>query len=224
MRILLIEDNEVLSDTIKQYLTHKYDIEQEFTGEGGYLLAKRDIYDLIILDLMLPEMSGYEVLRRLRSEKINTPVIILTAKGEIEDKLKGFNYGADDYIVKPFESKELLARIEAVIRRSKNSQDDRVLVFKDMILNIENRSVKINEEEVNIQGKQFDMLEYLMGFRDTIITKEQMFDKIWGFQSETTANVVEVYASSLRKALKEYDYDKYIKTVRGVGYILSEKG
>ncbi len=222
MRILLIEDNEVLSDTIKQYLESKYDVEQEYSGEDGYLLAKRGIYDLIILDLMLPEMSGYDVLKKLREENIDTPVIILTAKGELEDKLKGFKYGADDYIVKPFESKELMARIEAVIRRTKGGYDDGILSFKDLVLDTGKRSVTINGQEVILQGKQFDMLEYLIGFKDTIITKEQIFDKIWGFQSETTANVVEVYASGLRKTLKEFDYDKYIKTIRGVGYILSE--
>lgn len=223
MRILLIEDNKILSDTIKQYISYKYDIEQSYSGAEGYLMARRNIFDLIILDLMLPEMSGYEVLKKIREEGIKTPVIILTAKGELEDKLKGFKYGADDYIVKPFESKELLARIEAVIRRSKNSHDDRILKFKDMTLNLETRIVTINSEKIYLQGKQFDMLEYLIGFKDTIITKEQIFDKIWGFQSETTANVVEVYASSLRKSLKEFGYDKYIKTVRGVGYMLSEK-
>ena len=195
---------------------------QEHSGSGGYLLARRNIYDIIILDLMLPEMSGYDVLKKLREENIFTPVLILTAKDGLEDKLKGFNYGADDYLVKPFESKELLARLEAIIRRSKNNYRPNILKFKDMIMNLDTRQVTINQREVILLGKQFDMLEYLIGYKDTIITKEQIFDKIWGFNSETTTNVVEVYASGLRKALKDYGYDKYIKTIRGVGYILSE--
>lgn len=224
MRILLVEDDEILSDTIKEFLVKKYEVEQEYSGEDAYLIARSNIYDLIVLDLMLPEMSGYEVLRRLRAEKINTPVLILTAKDGLDDKLKGFDYGADDYLAKPFESKELLARIEAILRRSKKSMDSNILQFKDLILNLETRQVKVGEEEITLLGKQFDMLEYLLGFKDTIITKEQIFDKIWGFNSETTANVVEVYASGIRKALKKSGYDKYIKTIRGVGYMLTERG
>ena len=224
MRILLVEDDEILSDTIKEFIVKKYEVEQEYSGQDAYLIARSNIYDLIILDLMLPEMSGYEVLRRLRAEKINTPVLILTAKDGLDDKLKGFDYGADDYLAKPFESKELLARIEAILRRSKKSMDSNILKFKDLTLNLETRQVKVGEEEIMLLGKQFDMLEYLLGFKDTIITKEQIFDKIWGFNSETTANVVEVYASGIRKALKKSGYDKYIKTIRGVGYMLTERG
>lgn len=222
MKILLIEDDRILSDTIKQCLNFQYEIEQEYSGECGYLLARRNIYDLIILDLMLPEMTGYDILKKLRGEEIYTPVLILTAKDSLEDKLKGFEYGADDYLVKPFESKELLARIDAIIRRTKKSYSSRTLEFKNLKLDLERRQVTIDEKEVPLQGKQFDILEYLIGFKGTIITKEQIFDKIWGFQSETTTNVVEVYASGLRKTLKKYGYDKYIKTVRGVGYMLSE--
>ena len=171
---------------------------------------------------MLPEMSGYEVLNNLRKEKVYTPVLILTAKDGLEDKLKGFQYGADDYLVKPFESKELLARIEAIMRRTKQNYSSDLLQFKDLIINLNTREAQIKDNKILLQGKQFDMLEYLMGFRNTIITKEQIFDKIWGFNSETT-NVVEVYASGLRKTLKEFGYDKYIKTIRGVGYMLSDK-
>lgn len=145
---------------------------QEYSGSGGYLLARRNIYDIIILDLMLPEMSGYDVLKKLREENIFTPVLILTAKDGLEDKLKGFNYGADDYLVKPFESKELLARLEAIIRRSKNNYRPNILKFKDMIMNLDTRQVTINQREVILLGKQFDMLEYLIGYKDTIITKK----------------------------------------------------
>ena len=222
MRILLVEDDPILSDTIKQCIENKYDVEQEYSGEDAYLIARSDIYDLIILDLMLPEMSGYEVLNNLRKEKVYTPVLILTAKDGLEDKLKGFQYGADDYLVKPFESKELLARIEAIMRRTKQNYSSDLLQFKDLIINLNTREAQIKDNKILLQGKQFDMLEYLMGFRNTIITKEQIFDKIWGFNSETT-NVVEVYASGLRKTLKEFGYDKYIKTIRGVGYMLSDK-
>ncbi len=222
MKVLIIEDDKILSDTIKQCIWKLYDVEQEFDGYSGYMMAKEGIYDIIILDLMLPEMSGYEVLKKLREAKIYTPVLILTAKDGIEDKLKGFNYGADDYLVKPFEREELIARLTAIIRRTKGKYAEDIIEFKDMKLNPKSRKVFINNEEILLQGKQFDILEYLLNSKNTIITKEQIFERIWGFDSDTTTNVVEVYASGLRKVLKKYDYDKYIKTIRGVGYILSD--
>ena len=222
MKILIVEDDKILSETIKQVLQEDYETYQEYDGKSGLLAAKLDIYDLIILDLMLPEMNGYDVLKRLRELKILTPVLILTARDDINDKVKGLKIGADDYLVKPFESEELLARISAIIRRTKGNYKLNSLNFKDLEMNLNSRTVKINGEEVNLQCKQFDILEYLISYKNTIITKEQIFDKIWGFNSDTTTNVVEVYASGLRKILKKYDYDKYLKTIRGVGYMLTD--
>ena len=186
------------------------------------MMAKENIYDAIILDLMLPEMSGYDVLLKLRENKVLTPVLILTAKDTLNDKLKGFNYGADDYLVKPFEREELLARLEAIIRRTNGAYKQDEIEFKDLKLNIKSRRAFIKDKEITLQGKQFDILEYLINSKGTIITKEQIFDKIWGFDSFTTTNVVEVYASGLRKTLKQYGYDKYIKTIRGVGYMITD--
>lgn len=222
MKILIIEDDKILSDTIKQCVCKKYGVDQEYDGYSGYMMAKKKIYDIIILDLMLPETSGYEVLKRIRNEKIKVPVLILTAKDAIEDKVKGFNYGADDYLVKPFEREELIARIAAIIRRSQGKYIEDAIEFKDIKLILESRKVFIKGQEVALQGKQFDILEYLIYSKNTIVTKEQIFERIWGFDSETTTNVVEVYASGLRKILKEYGCDKYFKTIRGVGYILSD--
>jgi two-component system response regulator CiaR len=167
-------------------------------------------------------MNGYEVLNKLRTQQILTPVLILTAKDSLNDKVRGLNLGADDYLVKPFEREELLARLEAIIRRNNGFFTNDLLEFKDLKMNLKNRKVYIKDQEISLQGKQYDLLEYLIHSKDTIITKEQIFDKIWGFDSETSTNVVEVYASALRKELKKYGYDKYIKTLRGVGYILSE--
>lgn len=222
MRILIVEDDKILSDTIKQCLKNDCEVEQAFDGEEGVLYAKQDIYDVIILDLMMPIMNGYDVLETIRNKKIFTPVLILTAKDSLNDKVKGFKSGADDYLVKPFEKEELLARIEAMIRRNNRTYYKNEIVFKDMVLDLKTRKIKIEDEEVFLQGKQFDMLEYLINYKNTIITKEQIFDKIWGFNSETTTNVVEVYASGIRKELKRFGYDKYIKTIRGVGYMISE--
>ncbi len=222
MKALVIEDDKILSDTIKQCIEKKYSVEQAFDGYEGYIFAKENIYDIIILDLMMPEMNGYEVLSKLRKEQILTPVLILTAKDSLNDKVKGLQIGADDYLVKPFEREELLARLEAIIRRNNGFFVDNTLEFKDLKMNLKNRTVTIKNNEINLQGKQFDLLEYLINSKNTIITKEQIFDKIWGFDSDTSTNVVEVYASALRKELKKYGYDKYIKTLRRVGYILSE--
>ena len=222
MKILIVEDERTLSDTIKQCICKKFDTEQAYDGYEAYIMAKENIYDAIILDLMIPEMSGYDVLKKLRENKVLTPVLILTAKDTLNDKLKGFNYGADDYLVKPFEREELLARLEAIIRRTSGVYKEDTVEFKDLKLNIKNRRAFIKNEEIILQGKQFDILEYLINSKGTIITKEQIFDKIWGFDSFTTTNVVEVYASGLRKTLKKYGYDKYIKTIRGVGYMIIE--
>lgn len=221
MKILIVEDEKILSDTIKQCIYKNFDTEQAYDGYEGYMLANENIYDAIILDLMLPEMSGYDLLLKLRNNKVITPVLILTAKDAIGDKVKGFKYGADDYLVKPFEREELLARLEAIIRRSNGSYKEDILEYKGIKLNLKNRTATIEDKEIILQGKQFDILEYLINSKGVIITKEQIFDKIWGFDSATTTNVVEVYASGLRKTLKKYGCDKYIKTIRGVGYMIN---
>ena len=222
MKILIVEDDKILARTIEQCLAEKYDIDKAYDGEEGVLYAKQGIYDAIILDLMMPIMNGYDVLTKIRADKIYTPVLILTAKDEIKDKVKGFKLGADDYLVKPFNREELIARVEAIIRRTNGNYNENIIEFKDLSLDLSNRKITIEGEELILQGKQFDVLEYLITSKNTIITKEQIFDKIWGFNSDTTTNVIEVYASGLRKELKKFGYDKYFKTIRGVGYIWSE--
>ena len=222
MKILIIEDDKILSKTVEQCLKGKYDVDAAFDGQEGLLYAKQEIYDLIILDIMMPVMDGYEVFINLRNDKIYTPVLILTAKDSINDKVRGFRSGADDYLVKPFNREELLARIEALIRRSLGNYTANVIEFKGLVLDLNSRKIKADGKELILQGKQFDVLEYLINSKNTIITKEQIFDKIWGFNSETTTNVIEVYASGLRKELKKIGYDGYLKTNSGVGYIWSE--
>ena len=224
MKVLIIEDDKILAKTIEQVISQKYDADIAYDGEEGVLYAQNGIYDAILLDIMLPRMNGYDVLKNLRKNKIYTPVLILTAKDGIDDKIEGFNAGADDYLTKPFENKELLARLDAIIRRTKGDYiEENTLKFKGLKLDLNSREVTVKGEKLNLQGKQFDVLEYLLNSKNTIITKDQIFDKIWGFDSDTYTNVVEVYASGLRKELKKYGYDKYFKTIRGVGYIWDEK-
>ena len=224
MKLLIIEDDKYLSESICETTKEMFDTEQAFDGEEGLFLAQQNIFDVIILDIMLPYMNGYEVLENLRKQNITTPVIMLTAKDGIDDKIKGFKMGADDYLVKPFHREELLVRLEAMVRRSGGLLKENVLTFKELHLNIKNKIVEINGETLKLNGKQFDLLEYLMNNKNAILTKEQIFDRIWGFESDTSTTVVEVYASNLRKSLKKFGYDQYIKTFRGLGYMLEDHG
>lgn len=224
MKLLIIEDDKHLSETIRETVEELFETEQAYNGEEGLFLAEQNIFDVIILDIMLPYMNGYEVLQNLRKKNITTPVMLLTAKDGIDDKIQGFKVGADDYLVKPFHREELLLRLEVMVRRNVGTFKENVITFKDLKLNVKNNTATIGDELVNLNGKQFELLEYLMNNKNTILTKEQIFDRIWGFESDTSATVVEVYASKLRKNLKKFNYDHYIKTFRGLGYMLTENG
>ncbi|WP_017473145.1 response regulator transcription factor [Amphibacillus jilinensis] len=224
MKLLIIEDDPQLSDTIKQTTQYNYDVTQAYDGSEGLYYAEQDIYDLIILDLMLPSIDGYHVLKNLRNKNITTPVLILTAKDGIDDKVKGFKVGADDYIVKPFHREELLLRLEAILRRVHGDFQEQTLSFLDLQLHSTKKTVHINGDPMILNGKQFELLEYLIHNQGVILTKEQIFDRIWGFESETGYTVVEVYISHLRKKLKPYRYEHYLKTLRGLGYLLSDAG
>lgn len=224
MKLLIIEDDRLLSDSICETTKELFETEQAFDGEEGLFLAEQNIFDVIILDIMLPSMNGYDVLKNLRKHNIMTPVIMLTAKDGIDDKIQGFKVGADDYLVKPFHREELLLRLEAIVRRSGGLLKENTISFKEIKLNIKNKTAEIDGEILKLNGKQFDLLEYLINNKNTILTKEQIFDRIWGFESDTSTTVVEVYASNLRKNLKKFGYDQYIKTFRGLGYMLTDSG
>lgn len=220
MKILIVEDDETLSNLIKRCLENEYQTQQAFDGEEAIYYASQEIYDAIILDIMIPEIDGFEVLQRLREKKVDVPILILTAKGSIEDKKIGFKAGADDYLVKPFNQEELLLRIQAMIRRKKGEYSKKNPQLFDLTLDIKQRKLWINKKEIKLKGKQYDILEYLLNHPNELITKEQIFDKIWGFTSDTSTNVVEVYVSGLRKILKQQGYDKYLITVKGGGYMI----
>lgn len=219
LKILLVEDDEILSDSILEILTEIGDIVQVYDGEEALYEGERGIYDLIVLDLMLPLMSGEQVLTALRKKNIYTPVLILTAKDGLEDKVNGFKNGGDDYLTKPFHREELLLRVQALARRSLGMNGKNELVVGDLCLDMDSRQASFNGLELVLQGKEFDLLHYLMQNKGRIITKDQLFDRIWGFQSDTTLTVVEVYMSNLRKNLKPFGIDRWIKTLRNVGYL-----
>lgn len=224
MKILVIEDDRSLSNVIARCLKPLYDVDQAYDGSEGYFYAQESIYDLIILDLMLPELDGYGVLEKLRANGVNTPVLILSAKGTVGDRVRGFQVGADDYLTKPFEKEELLLRIQAILRRSLNLMETEDFVFKDLVLKHQRRQASINGQLLDLKGRQYDVLEYLVSRQGVLISKTQLFDKVWGFMSDTSSNVVEVYISHIRKELKPFGYDQYLQTIRGVGYLFSADG
>ena len=218
IKFLLIEDDQVLSDTIKEIVQELGEVTQVYDGSEGLYEAESGIYDLIILDLMLPEMNGYQVLKKLRAQD-QTPVLILTAKDGLEDKIEGFEKGADDYLSKPFYREELVMRIKALLKRSLGVFDEQTLPYKNITCRLTTKEVLFEDKLLPIQGREFDLLVYFLQNQGMILTKEQIFDRIWGFESETTLTVVEVYMSNLRKHLRPTGIDKDFRTLRNVGYL-----
>ena len=221
MKILIVEDDKHLNKAICDMLKSIADTTPIYDGEQAMYEVEQNIYDLIILDVMLPSVDGFTILQKVR-EVGTIPVIMLTAKDSVADKVKGLKIGADDYMTKPFYRDELIARVNALLRRYNNCFDGFQVVFKDLKFDIAQKKVTINNESLELTGKSYDILEYLVRNKDIIITKEQLFNRIWGFESETVWSVVEVYVSNIRKTLKKYDYHVYLKTLRNVGYIWSE--
>lgn len=223
MKILIVEDNKTIQKDIEKELSKHFDTETCGDGEEGLYLISQGIYDLVILDLMLPNMGGIEILNQARKDGIDTPILILTAKEALDDKVEAFTLGANDYLTKPFYMDELVARVYAILRTNGKIKDKKYLEFKDLRIDSEKKSVYINDEEIELQNKQFKLLEYFVLNKGSILLKEQIYDRIWGIDSDATIEIVEVYVSNLRKKLSKYDYDKYIKTKRKVGYILDDK-
>lgn len=222
INLLIVEDEATLSDNIKEILSDLGEITQIYDGEEGLFEAETGVYDLILLDLMLPGKNGYEILAELRKKNIQTPVLILTAKDGLEDKINGFQKGADDYLTKPFYREELIMRVKALLKRSLGLFSENQIVYKNITYNLATKEVTIDDEILSIQGKEFDLLVYFIQNKGVILTKEQIFDRIWGFDSDTTITVVEVYMSHLRKHLKPSGADQLFKTLRNVGYILQK--
>ena len=221
MKILIIEDEYSLADAISETLKKENFMTTIMTdGEEGENEALTGIYDLILLDIMLPNKDGFKILDSLQKAKVETPVIILTAKSEIYDKLNGLENGADDYITKPFHIKELVARIKVVLKRKTDVKDLSIIQYEDLSLNLRNGKISCQNNEITINGKELELLEILMINKNQAVSREILADKIWGYNSDAEYNNVEVYISFLRKKLKLLKSKVEIKTVRGIGYIL----
>lgn len=222
MRILIIEDEVALAAALQQIMQkNKYLTDVCHDGVSGLDSAMTGIYDVIILDINLPKMNGFDVLRALRIGKISTPVLLLTAKDEIADKVTGLDIGADDYMTKPFNTDELLARIRSLGRRSSNTIRENVLTFSDLTLNLTTYELSCGTSSLKLGLKEFCIMELFCSNGSAVISKEQLIEKIWGYDSNAEYNNVEVYISFIRKKLLHIHSEVTIKTVRGVGYCLS---
>lgn len=218
MKVLIVEDEYNLADVIKERLEkEKLTVDIVEDGEEGYYYASTNTYDLIILDVMLPNMSGFQILNKLRTDNINSKIIMLTARSTIEDKLNGLENGADDYLTKPFHMDELVARVNIQLKRNGNKNN---LSFGDLVLNTTTLKVTCakTNEVVELIKKEFQLLEYFINNPNQVLSKEQIYDRVWEIQNEIESNNLEAYLSFIRRKLRVIESKVVIKSVRGMGY------
>ena len=221
MKLLLVEDEKQLSEALQQILIkNKYSVDAVYNGEEGLLYALSDVYDVIILDIMLPKLNGIEILKNIRKKGIATPVILLTAKASIEDKIFGLDCGADDYLPKPFSTEELLARLRALTRRNGGFINENTLEFSDIKLNLSTYDMEVKDNSITLTQKEFEILKYFMQRPKLVVSKDDLITKLWGYDSDIEYNNIEVYISFLRKKLAYVESEVKITTIRRVGYRL----
>ena len=222
-KVLIVEDEENMVSFIQMELKYEgYEVEVANDGRSAVTLALEKDFDLILLDLMLPGINGLEVCRRIRKEK-DTPIIMLTARDSVMDKVTGLQTGADDYVSKPFAIEELLARMEVIFRRSDKAIKKEKLKFKDIELDIEGRIVKKDGEIIELTNTEFQLLLTFMRNKNRVLTREILLDNVWGYNSEAETNIVDVYVRYIRNKLDKSEKEKYIQTVRGVGYVMRDE-
>ncbi len=220
MRILLVEDNEKLAQHVKTMLERdSYSVDCAYDGEEGERRARGSDYDLILLDIMLPKKDGVSVCKSLRADDITTPVIMITARGEVDDRVQGLDSGADDYLVKPFDMKELLARVRALLRRPAESIGE-TLTAQDIVMTTSNRKVMHANTALKLTAKEYSVLEYLLRNTGRVVTRDDLLHHCWDFAYDPMSNITDAYIKQLRKKLNDTN-ERYITTVRGAGYILN---
>lgn len=228
-RVLIVEDEKNIARVLQLELEFEgYTVDIAYTGTDGLIKYREQQWDLVLLDLMLPGLNGLDVLRRIRATEDETPVILLTAKNNTEDKVAGLDLGANDYVTKPFEIEELLARVRSAIRFTKSStlvpvHDENVHIFQTLILNEQTREITNSGVSINLTPREYDLLLYMMKHPNQVLTREQLLDAVWGFDYYGDTNVVDVYIRYVRKKLEENELLSFIQTVRGVGYVLKEQ-
>lgn len=224
-KIFIVEDERKIARFLQMELEHEgFEIAMEANGRRAFERIMQESYDLILLDIMLPDMDGLAICRQVRKLS-DVPIIMLTAKDEIEDKVSGLDLGADDYLTKPFAIQELLARIRAALRKHEPAKDEpegEVLSVKNLLLYPSRYEVKVNDERVNLTKKEYSLLEYLLRNKRNVLTREQILQQVWGYDYVGDTNVVDVYIRYLRAKLDEHFAEKYIYTVRGIGYVIKD--
>lgn len=222
MRLLMVEDEKNMAEAIAYVLKkNNYAVDLAFDGETGLEYALSDIYDVIILDIMIPKLDGIKVLKSIRLENIATPVIMLTAKGELNDKVLGLDNGADDYLSKPFQTEELLARLRALTRRKEGLNNNDLLKYYDIELNPHNLTLSCQDKNYKLTLKESQVFELLLKKNERIVPKEIIIEKLWGYDDDIEDNIIEVYISFLRKKLLSLNSQVKIETIRGAGYKLT---
>ncbi len=223
MRVLLVEDDSSTAKSIELMLhSEGFIVDTTDLGEDGLEIGKLYDYDIILLDLMLPDIDGYEVLRRLRAARVNTPILILSGLTELDHKIKGLGFGADDYLTKPFDKRELIARIQAIVRRSKGHSDS-VIKTGRLTVNLDTRTVTVDDRPLHLTGKEYGILELLSLRKGTTLTKEMFLNHLYGGMDEPELKIIDVFVCKLRKKLAQAtDTDSYIETVWGRGYVLRD--
>lgn len=223
MRLLIAEDDRDIARALTALFEHNnYSVDSVYNGNDAYDYAAAGNYDGIVLDIMMPGMDGLEVLKALRSGGIKTPVLLLTARGDLEDRVNGLDAGADDYLPKPFAASELLARVRAMLRRKENYQTD-VLEFEGLTLDLSTFELSFNGSSMRLVSREFQMLQLLLQSPGTVVSTEQFMERIWGWDSDVEVSIVWVYISNLRKKLDKLKCPVNIKAIRGVGYCIEKK-
>ena len=223
MRVLLVEDDAATAQSIEMMLrSESYICDTTDMGEDGLEIGKLYDYDIIVLDLMLPDIDGYEVLRRLRAARVKTPILILSGLTGLDEKIKGLGFGADDYLTKPFDKRELIARIQAIVRRSKGHSDSVIRTGK-LTVNLDARTVEVDSQPIHLTGKEYGILELLSLRKGTTLTKEMFLNHLYGGIDEPELKIIDVFVCKLRKKLaSSTGGDNYIETVWGRGYVLRD--